>query len=63
MARVLVRQLRRGAIVMSRYARTFPLASVGETEKNSDPANETVTNVSPAIIATCTNASRPKAVR
>ena len=51
-----------GAIVMSRYAKTLLFASVGETEKNSDPASETVTSVSPAIMITCTRAKRPKAV-
>jgi hypothetical protein len=35
---------------------------VGDTEKKSEPANETVTRVSPAIMMTCTSARRPKAV-
>jgi hypothetical protein len=52
----------KGAIVMSRYARTLLLASVGETEKKSDPASETVTSVSPAIMMTWTKAKRPNAV-
>jgi hypothetical protein len=52
----------KGAIVNSRYASTRPLASVGETEKKRDPASDTVTKVSPAIMITCTRARRPKAV-
>lgn len=52
----------KGAMVSRRYYSTLLLASSGETEKNNEPASETVTMVSPAIMITCTNASRPKAV-
>ena len=51
-----------GAIVINKYANTLLFASVGETEKKSDPAKETVTSVSPAIMITCTSAKRPNAV-
>jgi hypothetical protein len=38
------------------------LASVGEIEKNNDPASEIVTRVSPASMITCTNDSLPTGV-
>ena len=40
----------KGANVNNRYNSTLLLASSGETEKNSDPASDTVTNVSPAFM-------------
>lgn len=52
----------KGATVNKRYNSTLVFASVGDTEKKSEPAKETVTSVSPAIMMTCTNAKRPKAV-
>ena len=52
----------KGAMVNNRYNRTRVFASVGDTEKKREPANETVTSVSPAIMMTCTRARRPKAV-
>ncbi len=34
----------------NKYSSTLPFASVGETEKKREPASETVTKVSPAIM-------------
>ncbi len=53
----------KGARVSRRYKRTLLLASVGEMEKNSEPASEMVTRVSPASMRTWTNARRPNGSR
>ena len=53
----------KGPMVNNRYNRTLSLASVGEMEKNNDPARETANMVSPAVISTWVSANRPKGRR
>src|ERR671910_200024 len=51
-----------GAIVMIRYRSTFSRDWPGDTEKNSEPASETVRQTSPQMLAACVIASRAKGV-
>src|SRR5262249_43549707 len=52
----------KGAIVNKRYRRTFSRDSPGDTEKNSDPASDTVRQTSPHMLAACVIASRANGV-
>ena len=49
----------KGANVKSRYRSTWWSAALGEMEKNSDPASEIVTSVSPPSMAHWTSERRP----
>src|SRR5215211_737967 len=51
-----------GAIVMIRYSSTLGRDWPGDTEKNSEPASETVRQTSPQMLAACVIASRAKGV-
>src|SRR5436190_17492064 len=51
-----------GAIVMIRYSRTFSRDWPGDTEKNRDPASETVRQTSPQMLAAWVIASRANGV-
>ncbi len=53
----------KGPTVSRRYSSTLSLASVGEIEKNREPASETANMVSPAVISTWVRASRPNGRR
>src|SRR5260370_32464921 len=51
-----------GAIVMIRYSRTFSRDWPGDTEKNRDPASETVRQTSPQMLAAWVIARRANGV-
>src|SRR4029453_7026745 len=52
----------KGAIVMIRYSSTFSRDWPGDTEKNRDPASETVRHTSPQMLAAWVIASRANGV-
>src|SRR6266568_2337162 len=52
----------KGAIVMIRYSSTFSRDWPGDTEKNRDPARDTVRQTSPQMLAACVMARRPNGV-
>ena len=51
-----------GATVSARYSATLLRAASGSTEKNSEPANDSVTSVSPTTLAAWVRASRMNGV-